>query len=207
LVVAHGLYTNAIMKGEECIPTTWDIFHEKWGWMLIFWNLVGVPWVYSFNAYYLLVNGPVPQPTALMVVLYIALFGAYYVWDSAQAQKNRYRMKERGTFVPRHTFPQLPWSTLEHPRVLRTANGGTLLVDGWWQYARKIHYSADIVMAFTWALCCGFGGALPYLYPAFFLGMILHRAGRDEHRCAEKYGADWDRYLRAVRWRFVPFVY
>ncbi|TPX70699.1 hypothetical protein SpCBS45565_g01588 [Spizellomyces sp. 'palustris'] len=29
LVLAHGLYVNACMKGEECIPTTWDIFYEK----------------------------------------------------------------------------------------------------------------------------------------------------------------------------------
>jgi delta24(24(1))-sterol reductase len=207
MVVAHGLYTNAVMKGEECIPTTWDIFHEKWGWMLIFWNLVGVPWVYSFNAYYLLVRGPVAHSPVFMAGLFLALFGAYYVWDSAQSQKNRFRMQERGTYVPRRTFPQLPWGTLKNPRVLKTVSGGTLLVDGWWAWARKIHYTADIVMAFTWALSCGFGGALPYLYPVFFLAMIVHRAGRDERRCAAKYGEDWDRYLRTVRWRFIPFVY
>lgn len=30
MLVAHGLYTNACMKGEECVPPTWDIFYEKW---------------------------------------------------------------------------------------------------------------------------------------------------------------------------------
>ncbi len=29
ILVAQGLYTNAVAKGEECIPTTWDIFYEK----------------------------------------------------------------------------------------------------------------------------------------------------------------------------------
>lgn len=205
MVVAHGLYTNACMKGEECVPTTWDIFHEKWGWMLIFWNLVGVPWVYSFNSYYLLANGPVRHSTAYMVALFVALGAAYYVWDTAQSQKNRFRMQERGTYVPRRTFPQLPWGTLVRPRVLHTAGGGTLLVDGWWAFARKIHYTADIVMALTWALACGFGGVLPYLYPAFFTAMILHRAGRDERRCREKYGDDWARYCALVPHRFIPF--
>ncbi|MGB8330041.1 MAG: hypothetical protein WCE62_07920, partial [Polyangiales bacterium] len=52
MLVAHFLYTNACMKGEECIPTTWDIFYEKWGWMLVFWNLAGVPFVYCFNSMY-----------------------------------------------------------------------------------------------------------------------------------------------------------
>jgi delta24(24(1))-sterol reductase len=206
MVTAHGLYTNACMKGEECIPTTWDVFHEKWGWMLIFWNLVGVPYVYSFNSYYLLVNGPVEHSPAYMAALFVLLLSAYYVWDTAQSQRNRFRMMERGTYVARRTFPQLPWGTLKHPRHLCTRNGGTLLIDGWWAFARKIHYTADIVMALTWGLACGFGGALPYLYPAFFFGMIMHRASRDELRCQEKYGEDWERYRRIVPSRFLPSV-
>ena len=58
MILAHGLYTNACMKGEECIPTTWDIFYEKFGWMLIFWNYVGVPFVYCFQSFYILKNNP-----------------------------------------------------------------------------------------------------------------------------------------------------
>jgi delta24(24(1))-sterol reductase len=209
MVVAHGLYANACMKGEECIPTTWDIFHEKWGWMLIFWNLVGVPIVYSFNSFYLVAaaNAPIDHTVAYTALLFVLLIGAYYVWDTSQSQKNRFRMQQRGTFIERRTFPQLPWGTLKNPRYLTTANGGTLLVDGWWRYARKIHYAADILMALTWALSCGFDAALPWLYPAFFIAMIMHRAARDERRCRAKYGADWDHYLEVVRWRFVPFVF
>jgi len=61
-ILAHGLYTNACMKGEECIPTTWDIFYEKFGWMLIFWNYVGVPFVYCFQSFYILKNNPQHSP-------------------------------------------------------------------------------------------------------------------------------------------------
>ncbi|CAE7112346.1 unnamed protein product, partial [Rhizoctonia solani] len=38
MVLATGLYINACAKAEECIPQTWDMFHEKWGFMVIFWN-------------------------------------------------------------------------------------------------------------------------------------------------------------------------
>lgn len=207
MVFAHALYANACMKGEECIPTTWDIFYEKWGWMLIFWNLVGVPYVYCFNSFYLLDRAPITHSNVYMLALVAVLLFAYYVWDTSQSQRNRFRMQIRGTYVKRHTFPQLPWGTLKSPRFLSTADGGTLLVDGWWRFARKIHYAADIVMALTWALSCGFGGALPFLYPAFFFVMIMHRASRDEARCRAKYGADWDRYLEVVPWRFIPFIY
>jgi delta24(24(1))-sterol reductase len=42
MVLATGLYINACAKGEQMIPQTWDMFHEKFGWMLIFWNMAGV---------------------------------------------------------------------------------------------------------------------------------------------------------------------
>ena len=30
MVLATWLYLNACGKGEECIPQTWDMFHEKY---------------------------------------------------------------------------------------------------------------------------------------------------------------------------------
>lgn len=41
-LLAIGLYMNACAKGEHLIPQTWDMFHEKFGWLLIFWNMAGV---------------------------------------------------------------------------------------------------------------------------------------------------------------------
>ncbi|KAG4304385.1 hypothetical protein PORY_002095 [Pneumocystis oryctolagi] len=41
VIFAHYLYANACAKGEELIVTTWDMAYEKWGFMLIFWNMAG----------------------------------------------------------------------------------------------------------------------------------------------------------------------
>lgn len=203
ILLAQYLYSNACMKGEECVVTTWDVFYEKWGWMLIYWNFAGVPYVYCFQSFYILKNNP-QLPPVLIAALTLVLLFAYYIWDSAQAQKNRFRMKLRGTYVPRSTFPQLPWSTLENPKYLNTEAGDKLLIDGWWKYARKIHYTADITMASIWALSCGFSGILPYFYPCFFTGMITHRYKRDMLRCSRKYKKDWDKYLSIVKYSFIP---
>ncbi len=207
MVLAHWLYTNACMKGEECIPTTWDIFHEKWGWMLIFWNLAGVPFVYCFNSMYIASRAPFEHSILYTVFVFALLIGAYYVWDTAQSQRNRFRMQLNGSYVKRKAFPQLPWGTLKNPRYLETDAGSKLLVDGWWAYARKIHYTADILMALSWGLICGFDHFLPYLYVTFFVIMILHRAGRDIARCKKKYGKDWDRYCEEVPYLFIPYVF
>ncbi|MEM7436036.1 MAG: delta(24(24(1)))-sterol reductase [Myxococcota bacterium] len=207
MLLAHFLYTNACMKGEECIPTTWDIFYEKWGWMLIFWNLAGVPFVYCFNSMYIASRPPFEHSLPYTVFVFALLIGAYYVWDTSQSQRNRFRMKLNGSYVKRLAFPQLPWGTLDNPRYLDTEAGSKLLVDGWWKYARKIHYTADILMALSWGLICGFDHFLPYLYVCFFTVMIIHRAGRDIARCRKKYGKDWDRYCEEVRYLFVPGVF
>ncbi|MGB5348728.1 MAG: hypothetical protein WBN10_03970, partial [Polyangiales bacterium] len=197
----------ACMKGEECIPTTWDIFYEKWGWMLVFWNLAGVPFVYCFSSMYIASRPPFEHSAGFTVFCFLLLFGSYYVWDTAQSQRNRFRMQLNGSYVKRKAFPQLPWGTLHNPRYLDTEAGSKLLVDGWWRYARKIHYTADILMALSWGLICGFDHFLPYLYVTFFVVMILHRAGRDIRRCKKKYGADWDRYCEEVPYLFIPYVF
>jgi delta24(24(1))-sterol reductase len=112
----------------------------------------------------------------------------------------------KGTYVKRYTFPQLPWGVLKNPKFMKTEAGGTLLLDGWWQYARKIHYTADIVMATIWGLSCGFGGILPYYYPIFFFFMIKHRSERDFDRCSQKYKKDWEEYCRRVPYVWIPGI-
>eukprot|EP00804_Cyclotella_cryptica_P008611 CCRYP_007605-RB/>CCRYP_007605-RB protein AED:0.19 eAED:0.33 QI:0/0/0/1/0/0/2/0/484 len=168
MLLAHCLYVNACMKGEECIPTTWDIFYEKWGYMLIFWNLAGVPFSYCYSTLYLLnrsvANDPVQHTRFFMTVLFVILLAAYY-------------------------------------------HGNKLLTGGWWGVARKIHYTADLIMALSWGLVTGFDSYIPYFYVTFFTVVLIHRVGRDHIHCKEKYGADFDEYCRQVPYIFIPFIF
>ncbi|CAB4375088.1 unnamed protein product [Rhizophagus irregularis] len=212
MVLAHFLYVNACAKGEECIPTTWDMTYEKFGFMLIFWNFAGVPFTYCLGTLYLhlssIDNGrPIQHSPAWTFFCYALLISGYYIWDTANSQKNRFRMTLNGTYIPRSTFPQLPWGTLKNPSYIKTKQGNLILTGGWWGYARKIHYSADLMMAFSWGFICGFNTPIPYFYPAFFVFVLTHRVTRDMERCARKYGKDWDEYCRQVPYIFIPGVY
>eukprot|EP00164_Ancoracysta_twista_P001025 GFYU01001336.1.p1 GENE.GFYU01001336.1~~GFYU01001336.1.p1 ORF type:complete len:472 (-),score=165.80 GFYU01001336.1:1206-2582(-) len=208
MFIAHSLYVNACMKGEDCIPTTWDIFYEKWGWMLIYWNLAGVPFVYCYQSIYLLFSGPpFEHSTAYTVFCFTLLLSGYYIWDTANSQKNRFRMKLKGNYIPRLAPPQLPWGTLDNPKYLKTEAGSLLLIDGWWAHARKIHYTADLMMATSWGLICGQRSFIPYFYAFFFLTHLTHRVTRDMERCAKKYGKDWVKYTRKVPYIFIPGIF
>ncbi|KAI8822166.1 ergosterol biosynthesis ERG4/ERG24 [Fimicolochytrium jonesii] len=210
MVLAHALYVNACMKGEECIPTTWDIFYEKWGFMLIFWNFSGVPFTYCYSSLYLLkteTGRSINHHPVFLVFEYALLILAYYVWDTANSQKNRFRMSQSGTYIPRKAFPQLPWGTIVDPTYITTQHGSQLLTSGWWGVARKIHYTADLSMALSWGLICGFDSWIPYFYVVFFTCVLVHRVSRDMERCKQKYGADWDAYCEKVPYIFIPYVY
>jgi len=182
------------------------MYYEKWGFMLIFWNLAGVPLSYCHCTIYLANHHPSTYSHSLpvLVLFYTSYLFAYWVWDTANSQKNMFRAQERGYSQDRRTFPQLPWKAVSNPQKIETSAGDSLLCDGWYRYARKIHYTCDLYFALTWGLITGFNSPFPWFYPLFFAVMIVHRATRDIQRCREKYGEAWREYERRVPYLFIP---
>ena len=205
LLMAHYLYANACSKGEEMIVTTWDMYYEKWGFMLIFWNLAGVPLSYCHCTIYLANHDPATYAwsrPAIFLFFTTYLF-MYWIWDSSQSQKNMYRLEQRGHYQDRWVFPRLPWRHIKNPEVIESP-AGTIMVDGWYKYARKIHYTCDLYFAISWGLITGFDSPFPWFYSVFFAIMIVHRAYRDIQRCREKYGDAWKEYERRTPYLFIP---
>ncbi|KAF2724680.1 delta(24(24(1)))-sterol reductase [Polychaeton citri CBS 116435] len=209
ILMAHYLYANACSKGEEMICITWDMYYEKLGFMLVFWNMAGVPLSYCHCTIFLANHDPATYawPKYLLVPLYASYLFAYWVWDTGNSQKNMFRASEKGYQQHRKTFPQLPWKFVDNPQYIKTETGDSLLVDGWYKYARKIHYTADTWFAICWGLITGFHSPFPWFYPIFFCVMITHRAWRDIQRCKEKYGTAWEEYEKRVPYLFIPYVF
>lgn len=174
--------------------------------MLIFWNLAGVPLSYCHCTIYLANHHPSEYAWSkpALILLYTSYIFTYWVWDTANSQKNRFRAQERGFETHRKSFPQLPWRAVKNPKKIETETGDSLLCDGWYGLARKIHYTCDLYFAITWGLITGFNSPFPWFYPAFFSVMIVHRAYRDIQRCRERYGEAWKEYERRVPYLFIP---
>jgi protein-S-isoprenylcysteine O-methyltransferase Ste14 len=194
VVACQVLYVVDYFVHEEAILSTWDIRHENLGFMLLFGDVVWVPFTYSLQALWLLQAGPGLPGWALAGVVALNLAG-YAIFRTANLQKHRFRKD-----------PERPvWG--RRPEALRTAEGSLLLVSGWWGLSRHANYLGDLIMGLAWCLACGLTAPLPYFYIVFFTILLLHRERRDHRACAAKYGADWEAYTRRVRWRIVPWVY
>lgn len=135
------------------------------------------------------------------------LLVAYYIFDTAMAQKSSFKMQQQGEYKRRNAFPVLPGSEVVNPTYIQTKHGNKLLTSGWWAYARKPNYSADWIQSLMWGVSAGFVTPITFFYPVFFLAVLTHRCGRDFEKCARKYGEDWEEYCRVVKWRFIPGVY
>ena len=155
------------------------MYYEKLGFMLTFWNMAGVPFSYCHCALYL-VNHPPPSSSSSPTTFWsahpylLALFTAFYlvvywIWDSANGQKNGFRQMERGQYAERKTFPQMPWRVIHNPRTIKTESGDTIMVDGWFGIVRKPHYPCDMWFAISWGLITGFRS----VHSRFFTDMIL----------------------------------
>lgn len=68
-----------------------------------------------------------------------------------------------------------------------------------------MNYTGDLIMAIAYCLPCGlqFGG---YFYAIYLFILLTHRAYRDDSKCRQKYAKDWEVYIKAVPYIFLPFA-
>uniref|UniRef100_A0A480SWV7 Delta(14)-sterol reductase LBR n=2 Tax=Sus scrofa TaxID=9823 RepID=A0A480SWV7_PIG len=187
------LYVVDALWNEEALLTTMDIIHDGFGFMLAFGDLVWVPFIYSFQAFYLVAHpNELSWPAASLIVA-LKLCG-FIIFRCANSQKNAFRKN-----------PNDP--KLAHLKTIHTSTGKNLLVSGWWGFVRHPNYLGDLIMALAWSLPCGFSHILPYFYVIYFTALLVHREARDEHHCKRKYGLAWEKYCQRVPYRIFPHVY
>ncbi|KAK4525568.1 hypothetical protein GAYE_SCF13G3476 [Galdieria yellowstonensis] len=185
-----NLYILDYFYNEVKMTTTWDIIAEHFGLMLIWGDIVFIPFVFSIQCRYLVDNFIPMRYWELIIIILCACVGIY-VFRSSNSQKHQFK----------HHPEAKIWG--KSPETI----GGKLLVSGFWGIARHINYTGDLLLALSFCLPCGYGNVIPYIYFLYLLLLLIHRDMRDEQRCARKYGALWEEYCRRVPYRLVPYIY
>jgi 7-dehydrocholesterol reductase len=204
--ISVGLQTVYIFKffvWEGGYFNSLDIMHDRFG-FYICWGVLGwLPTVYTLVGLYLVQHPIEMHPLAAIGNVVLGL-GAIWINYEADVQRQRVRATNGATTI---------WG--RKPELIRaeysTGDGqkhqSILLVSGWWRVARHFHYVPEITLSLAWALPAGFGNILPYFYVVYLTILLVDRAGRDDLRCAQKYGSYWDEYKKRVPSKIIPGIY
>jgi len=172
---------------------TYDFVAERVGFKLGWGCFVFYPFFYAVGLW-TTAELPNPHAPAWLLALSSAMFFAGWVFA-------------RGANLQKYFFkrdPQAKAFGLFAPEAL----DARVLVSGFWGLSRHVNYLGELLMSSGLALSLGYPSHLgPWLYPLYYVALLVPRQLDDDRRCAAKYGALWDEYRRRVRWRIIPFVW
>ncbi len=174
---------------------TYDLFAERVGFKLVWGCLFWYPYFYAVGLW-AVADLPNPHAPAWLPVLAAATFFAGWILArGANMQKFHFKRDPERAFLGMV------------PRALSDGER-RVLCSGFWGVSRHVNYLGEILMATGLALSLGWPLVLgPWLYPMYYLALLLPRERDDDRRCAAKYGPLWERYREKVPWRILPRVY
>lgn len=206
--LAHTYYIFDYCWNEVAILTTTDIIHEPFGFMLMWGDLGFLPWMYT-NSFllYLAYVSPAYKGNIIVDAVCVGLWIlAMLLFRLTNIQKNNFRTYAAAHYNNPDGFKI--WG--KQVTYIRTKQGSLLLTSGFWGMCRHPNYAPDMIMAVAWWLNCTSHttySLVPFGYVIYFWSMDIHRFFRDESRCKQKYGDDWDRYTKEVPHCLIPGVW
>ena len=184
------LYLATHYAQQAFLLSIFDVIEEKFGLMLVWGDLVLVPFFYSIGGWWLLEER---EPMSREALLAIAALYAVSLWMFRGANAQKWRFKQDPATVI--------WGEKAE------AIGGKLLISGWWGLGRHLNYTGEIGVYLALTLTTGAASFAPYLLPLWMLLLLTHRAARDDRRCRAKYAALWSAYCAHTRFRMFPHLY
>jgi protein-S-isoprenylcysteine O-methyltransferase Ste14 len=181
---------------EEVHLYTYDFFAERVGYKLGWGCLAFYPYFYCVGLWS---EAARPDPGArawLLAGSAIVFFGGWSLSRGANLQKFLFKTRPDAKLLGFFS----PVAIGDGPH--------KLLCSGFWRVSRHVNYLGEILMAIGLALALGRPlDPWPWLYPLYYVALLLPRQADDDRRCAEKYGALWSEYCKRVPYRIVPGVY
>jgi delta14-sterol reductase len=181
---------------EQVHLYTYDFFAERVGFKLGWGCLLFYPYFYASGLWS---TAHLPNPHTPLGWR-LAAAGVFFMGWSLS----------RGANMQKFTFKRAPDATflgIFAPRVVSDGER-SLLVSGFWRVSRHVNYLGEILMATGLALALGRPEVwTTWLYPLYYVALLVPRERDDDRRCAAKYGALWTRYCEKVPYRIIPWVY
>ena len=175
---------------------TYDLFAERVGFKLIWGCLAWYPYFYAVGLWGV-ADLPNPHlPIWYFVIAALVFYAGWILARGSNMQKFTFKTESHRTYLG--LFAPKSLSNGEH----------ALLYSGFWGMSRHVNYLGEVLMAVGLTLALGWPLELaPWLYPCYYVALLVPRQIQDDKRCAKKYGELWRRYCEYVPWRIVPRIY
>jgi delta14-sterol reductase len=193
-----GLFTFFLVEYlffEEVHLYTYDFMAEKVGFKLGWGCLVFYPFFYAVGLW---TQAEVPNPRTPPALLAVVAVLFFLGWSLA-----------RGANLQKFTFKRDATRPFLGVKPVALSDGERqVLVSGWWGVSRHVNYLGELLMASALALSLGAPLAIgPWLYPLYYVALLVPRQRADDVRCAQRYGPLWQEYEKRVPWRIIPYIY
>jgi 7-dehydrocholesterol reductase len=202
-VALQLIYITKFYVWETGYLRSLDIMHDRAGFYICWGCLVWVPAIYTSSTMYM-VNHPnqlgLFWSSTLLVVGGVAIMMNYFA--DRQRQMVRAKNGDHKVWKRDPVLVEANYTTAQGEK-----KKTILLASGFWGVARHFHYIPEIVGALMWTLPALFASPIPYFYVVFLTLLLTERATRDDIRCKNKYGEDWEKYCKIVPYKMVPYVY
>ena len=180
---------------------TYDLIHEKLGFMLFWGGLVVYGWLFILPLWGMAAYPDPGFSTAWTYVWLIGTAGLFLLgWGIS-----------RGANMQKYTFKRWPdrkFLGIIAPKYIQ-AGDRKILYSGFWGAARHFNYLGEGFLSLSIALAFGhFTNPWAWTYFVFIVTLFTFRQRDDDRHCAEKYGEEkWAEYKARVKHRILPGVY
>ena len=180
---------------------TYDLIHERLGFMLFWGGLIVYGWLFILPLWGMAAH---PDPGFSTGWSYVWLIGTATLFLFGWCIS-------RGANLQKYTFKRWPdrkFLGLIEPKYIE-AGDRKILYSGLWGVARHFNYMGEGFLSLSIALVFGhFGNPWAWTYFVFIVTLFTFRQIDDDKHCAEKYGAEkWAEYKSRVKYRIFPGVY
>ena len=180
---------------------TYDLIHERLGFMLFWGGLIVYGWLFILPLWGM---AAYPDPGFSTGWTYVWLIGTSALFLLGWSIS-------RGANLQKYTFKRWPdrkFLGIIEPKYIE-AGDRKILYSGFWGVARHFNYMGEGFLGLSIALVFGhFLVPWAWLYFIFVVSMFTNRQRDDDKQCAEKYGEEkWAEYKSKVKYRIFPGVY
>jgi len=201
--VIQLIYITKFFWWETGYFNSIDIMQDRAGYYICWGCLVYLPTVYTSMTVFMVDHQVIADPIVAFGVIFAGIFSVWANYDADAMRVNFRRANGKCTVWGKPA----EYITAKYTTAEGEKRESLLLLSGWWGWSRHWHYVPELTASFFWSCGSGFTHFMPFFYTFYLTILLFDRSVRDDVRCRQKYGKDWEKYCARVPAKVIPGIF